>query len=540
MINKQMGQRTAVRPPSSRWFGAIGLIGLVGSQSMLPAIASQGTALSSAPSILPGSMPGSMPGSTSSATPGFPPSAAVNVAPGSTNFPSTALPPTALPSDVQPIDLTPIAGDDYVLGPGDQLRVDFFSVPEFNGNVQVLPNGSVNLPRVGGVNVQGMTLRQAGQTISSRYRRYLTRPLVTLSLIAGRPVNVAIAGEINRSGSYLMNSAIANGGDVPTITRLIAIAEGLKLSADLSQVEVRRRTASGGVQAYKVDLWRLLKRAETAQDIRLQDGDSVYIPETATIDLASSRALTDTNIATRSNRPLRIAVIGEVNRPGPYTLSENGGQQSGERSATPNALTPSITQALQISGGITQMADLRNITVRRMTRSGREQVAKVDFWSLLERGEVLQDLPLQDGDRIEIARATAINDQEATRFAKSSIFPDRIAVNIVGEVERGGQIAVTPNLPLNQGILAAGGFNKRAQTKSVELVRLEPNGTVTKRKINIDLAQGVNEQSNPALRNGDTVIVARSGLANITDSLGILSAPIGGAFSLLRLLGIIR
>jgi polysaccharide biosynthesis/export protein len=434
-------------------------------------------------------------------------------------------------------------GEDYILGPGDRLRVDFFSVPEFSAEYQILPNGTVNLPRVGGVGVQGMTLRQASATIANQFSRYLTRPLVTLSLVEGRSVSVAIAGEINRPGAYGMNSALSNragGGsqEIPSLTNLIKLAEGVTQAANLADVRIQRRQADG-IKTYRVNLLQMLRSGDATQDIRLQDGDSIYIPVADRIDPAMARELTRTNIATSSNRPLRIAIVGEVNRPGPYTIFE-GAQQADNRTATPNSIAPSITKALQISGGITQMADLRDIRVRRMTHTGKEQLIQVDFWKLLQSGDVLEDLPLQDGDRIEVARATTINDSEVTKIANASFSPDRIAINIVGEVKNPGGVEVLPNTPMNQGILAAGGFNNRAKTSVVTLVRLEPNGTVSKRDIKVDLSKGVDESSNPSLRKGDTIIVKRNGLAGVGDALGIIGTPVTGAFSLLRLLGIVR
>jgi polysaccharide biosynthesis/export protein len=453
--------------------------------------------------------------------------------------PATAIPPATSAGAASAG--TSSANDEYILGPGDRLQLDFFSVPEFSKEYQVLPNGTVNLPRVGGVSVQGLTVRQATANIASSFSRYLTRPLVTVSLIAGRSVNVAIAGEINRPGAYTMGSALVNGvnaPDTPTLTKLIRQAEGITQSSDLANVRVQRRQADG-IRTYRVNLWQLMRSGDAAQDIRLQDGDSIYIPVTTNLDLALARERTRTNIATSSNRPLRIAIVGEVNRPGPYTIFE-GAQQADNRAATPNSVAPSITKALQISGGITQMADLRNIKVRRLTHTGQEQLIPVDFWKLLQSGDTLQDLPLQDGDRIEVARATAINNAELSSTQGSSIAPDRIAINIVGEVIRPGGVEVPPNTPMNQGILAAGGFNSNAKKSVVTLVRLEPNGTVSKRDINVDLAKGIDDASNPPLRKGDTIIVKKNGLANLGQAIGTLTNPIGGAFGLLRLLGIIR
>ncbi len=446
------------------------------------------------------------------------------------NQPAAVLPPLRAAGE----------GEDYVLGAGDRLRLDLFSVPEFSGDYQVLPNGTMNLPRIGSVSVQGLTLKQASAAISIRYRNYLTRPIATLSLLSGRPVNVAISGEVNRPGSYALNSAIiAPNGELPTLTRLLQTADGITQAADLGRVMIRRQQ-QGGYQVYTVNLWQLVRAADSNQDLRLQDGDSIYIPETKEINLVDARQLASLNFATRSNRPLRIAVIGEVNRPGPYSIFEGNAAQTAGRNDTPSSQTPSVTQALQIAGGITQMADLRKIQVRRLTRSGKSQQVEVNFQKLLKSSDVLQDLPLQDGDVVEIARATTLNDQEVIADARNSLAPDRINVNIVGEVKTPGSIAMLPNTPLNQALLTAGGFNDQARKQTVELVRLEPNGTVSKREIAINFAEGVSEQSNPSLRAGDTVIVRKNALATVGTGLGLITNPIAAGFSLLRLLGVLR
>jgi polysaccharide biosynthesis/export protein len=470
----------------------------------------------------------------------------IAVAPAQATPIVTPQPPTVAaklaPNQVMsaPVSTIPLGeGDDYMLGAGDRLKLDLFNVPELSGDHQVLPNGTLNLPRVGTVSVQGLTLKQASERISVRYSNYLTRPIATLSLMAGRPVNVVIAGEITRPGSYAMSSAVvAPNGEVPTLTRLLQLAEGITQSANLQQIQIQRRQPGGGTQVYTVNLWQLAKAADNSQNIRLQDGDSVYIPENTDINLANAQQLPALNFATRTNRPLRIVVTGEVARPGPYTIFEGNAAQSAQRTETPNSVTPTITQALQVAGGITQMADLRSIKVRRIARSGRELQATVNFWELLN-GDGLQDLPLQDGDRIEIARAN-VNDQEATQIANSSFSPDRITVNIVGEVRSPGGVAVKPSTPLNQALLAAGGFNDQAKKKNVTLVRLETNGTVSKRQIAVNFAEGLNEANNPALRNGDTVIVEKSAIGAVGSALNILTSPISGAMGLLRLLGIFR
>ncbi len=102
-------------------------------------------------------------------------------------------------------------------------------------------------------------------------------------------------------------------------------------------------------------------------------------------------------------------------------------------------------------------------------------------------------------------------------------------MKVVGEVVKPGTIEVPPNTPLNQAILTAGDFDKRrADQSTVELIRLNPNGTVTKTSINVDFSQGINEKTNPILRNNDVVVVHRSNLASATDTLGAVLSPFTG------------
>ncbi len=441
----------------------------------------------------------------------------------------------------QPASVAVDSEDGYLLGAGDRIKIDFFSVPEYTSEYQVLPNGTVNLPQVGAVAVQGKTLKQASKDIATKYEPYLTRPIITISLITARPMTIAIAGEVNRPGTYTVPAAATGENtNVPVVTRIIKLAGGTTQAADIRQIQIRRQRSlqSSGDELIKVDLEQLVQSGDIRQDLRLRDGDSIFIPATQNVDLAESQRLATTNFAAATNRPLRIAVVGEVNRPGPYTLTEKPEAQTDVTSSnTPNVQIPTVTQAIQTAGGITQSADIRRIEVKRTTRTGPEQTIKIDFWKLLQAGDLKQDLPLQDGDTIVIPTATALSASEATRLATASFAPGRITVNVVGEVVKPGMVEIPPNMPLNQALLAAGGFNNRARKKTVTFVRLNPDGTVSQRSIDVDFAQGLNDKTNPALRNNDTIIVGKSALAGIADTVGTFLSPVTGVLGLVRLLG---
>jgi polysaccharide biosynthesis/export protein len=93
-------------------------------------------------------------------------------------------------------------------------------------------------------------------------------------------------------------------------------------------------------------------------------------------------------------------------------------------------------------------------------------------------------------------------------------------------------VEVAPNTSLNQALLTAGGFDPRARRKTVELIRLNPDGTAVRRAITVDLAAGINEETNPSLREFDTIVIGRSGIAQTGDALDNIFRPLGNIFGI--------
>lgn len=468
-----------------------------------------------------------------------------------TNVPNTAPAFSPTPTNARPQTRGLPPNTAYTLGAGDRLKMDVFDVPEYTGEYTVLIDGSLNLPILGAVSVRGMTLQGASELLRERYGRYLKRPIITLSLIAPRPVTLAVAGEVNRPGTYTVNPGGATGatsGQFPTVTQALTLAGGITQSAEVRQVIIQRRvTPDSPPTTYGVDLWALLRDGNITQDVVLRDGDTIFIPTVNQINPGDSRILADASFASKDVRPINIAIVGEVARPGPYAVSGGGVATGGATGAITGGATgvgaaaggdagpPTVTKAIQVAGGITAMANVRSINIRRTSRDGVPKVINVNLWEMLRTGDVSQDLFLQQGDVITIPTATALDAGEANQLASASFAPNTIVVNVVGEVVRPGAIPVPPNTPLNQAVLAAGGFNVRATKRTVELIRLNPNGSVEKRDVEVDLAQGINDKSNPTLRNNDVVVVRRNTLAVVGDTLGTVLSPITNFFGLLNI-----
>ncbi|MBW4573284.1 MAG: SLBB domain-containing protein [Tolypothrix carrinoi HA7290-LM1] len=440
----------------------------------------------------------------------------------------------------QPRAATTQLDANYTLGGGDRIRVNVFEVPEYTGEYQIPPGGAINLPLIGSVAVQGLTTEQASDEIARRYARFLKRPLISVNLLSPRPINVVVAGEVSRPGAYSLSLQGGAGNDpgvqYPTVLAAITTAQGVLSNADITQVQLRRKLGrTGREQVVTINLKELIRTGRLSQDITLRDGDTIVVPTAARLDLAEARNLSAANFAADPTRPRTVAVVGEVNRPGSYLVTQGateGGNAGGGVSITGQ---PTVTRALQLAGGITPQADIRNVKIRRQTRAGGEQIIDINLWQLLQSGDVNQDTILQDGDTIFFPTATEINAADATVLANTTLSPATIQVGVVGEVKRPGTVEIKPNSSLNQALLAAGGFDgANASSSAVDLVRLNPDGSVTKRKVKVNFGADINSQTNPILRNNDVVVVYRSGTAKVGQTVGSVINPVAGVLGILR------
>lgn len=561
--------------------------------------------------------------------------------------PSAQFERTATSEESRPVQMAQasLRSSTYILGPGDRLQVNVFNVPQYSGEFLIATDGSIDLPAIGKLYLEGRTIDQAKALLVAQYTPYLQRPdLVTVNLITPRPLQIAVAGEVKRPGSYVMSAQ--DGSQFPTLTQALQLAGGVTPAADIGRVRVVR-SATG--ESATLDLWALTESGNASQDPVLLDGDSIFIPTANSFDPERTRQLTSTSFSPAAGEAVRVVVVGEVQRPGPYTVPITDGNQfprltqalqlaggirqsadisqvqiirpstnssvtlnlwdltqregmsndnpilqgklnedpillEGDSIFIPTAASidpdrtrqlaatnvaplasepvpvvvvgevlrpgtytvnnetgteaPTVTRAIDIAGGITDRADVRRVELRRLTQTGLQSL-EINLWELLTSGDVNQDIILQPGDTIAIPTAREIDPTEVAALASASFSPDAIQVNVVGEVRNPGAIQVPPNTPLNQVVLAAGGFNPiRAKNSSVVLVRLNPDGTVSRRRVEIDFGEGVNEDNNPVLRNNDVVIVNRSLVTTVADTASEILRPVGSFFSFINFFNI--
>ncbi len=444
----------------------------------------------------------------------------------------------------QPTVVLPVEpNEDYTLGGGDTISITFFRVPEFSGEYQIPADGVLTLPLIGRLSLQGLTLGQTQDLLIAKYQTILRRPIITVTLQAPRPLNIWIAGEIYRPGSYTValipGVGQRPGTQYPTVTRIIEQAGGIRLTADVRQIEVRRRQLTGEEVVFNVDLWQMLQTGDRRQDITLRDGDSIFIPTAPRVNLEETRLLATTSFARDIAEPRTVTVIGEVSRPGSYAIlgSDTGADFN-------LGGLPTVTRALQVAGGITSEANIRQIQLRRTTQIGAPQIISLDLWKYLNTGDVSLNTILQDGDTIVVPRVAQVDPVLTREIADANFAPETIPVTVVGEVINPGLINIPSNTPLNQAVLTAGGFRtNRAQKETVELIRIEADGRVSQRQVTIDLSDRINEQTNPLLRPNDIILVNQTGIVRFNEAFNNVldfTTNANRLFNVLDFLGILQ
>ena len=264
----------------------------------------------------------------------------------------------------------------YRLAPGDRLVTSVFKIEGYEAQVQVLSDGTINLPRLGTVQVWGLTLDEARQRITAGYSRFLRRPLVYLDLVEQRPVRVTVTGQVLRPGVFTLpvnsqgsigtsgesTGVGADGGGWPTMIDVIQKAGGISATGDLARLELLRPspTPGGPTQSYVFDYLTVLKNGGFAPNPLIYDGDSIRVHKAtspANVDMLTTAA---SNFAPAA---INVQVIGEVLSPGVVQIGSNA----------------PLSRAILASGGVTRRGSVSRVDLIRMDRQGRTTVKQLRY-----------------------------------------------------------------------------------------------------------------------------------------------------------------
>jgi len=172
---------------------------------------------------------------------------------------------TFSPTTFAPTNDIPISSD-YVLGPGDQLEINIFGKDNKRNVSFISREGLFVLPLLGPVNLMGMTFQDATSFLQNKVASELIGSEISVSLKKLRSMSIYVLGEAYKPGTYTISA-------LSTVVNALFISGGVNETGSLRNVQVKRNNKI--IATY--DFYDFLLNGSLSSDIRLQDGDVVFI-----------------------------------------------------------------------------------------------------------------------------------------------------------------------------------------------------------------------------------------------------------------------
>lgn len=250
--------------------------------------------------------------------------------------------PAAAPAAKRVADSRGRAGSpDYRIGPEDLLEVTVFEAPELDRTVRVSAEGKISLPLLGAVRAEGRTTRQLEGAIEALLRRsYMKDPHVSVFVKQIESHPVSVFGAVMNPGVYQIRGPRG-------LVEVLAKAGGL--ASDAGDTVIVTRHAAGGAdgRTLRIPVNDLLESAGTRDDVRIDPGDVVKVTRAGV-----------------------VYVVGEVRRPGGFTLRTNESM--------------SVLQALALAEGLTQTSAAKHaLIIRTLSQNGERENIPINLDKIL-------------------------------------------------------------------------------------------------------------------------------------------------------------
>ncbi len=249
----------------------------------------------------------------------------------------------------------------YRIGPGDLLDIKVFELEQLNQTVRVAEDGSMTLPLLGRVEVEGLTQQGVTNKLTQLLQaKFVKNPQVTIFIKEYKSKQVAVIGAVGKPGNYELVGR-------KTLLQMISEAGGLTDTA-ADQIFVLRDAGGGGVsgagagtQTIAIDLKDLMLNANPALNIPIEPNDVINIPV---------------------DKEIRVFVFGRVTQPGAlkFKISEN----------------VTLLKAIAQAGGFAEGAKQSGVVITRKDKAGKESKIRVNVKDVISGKK--KDLVLIEGD----------------------------------------------------------------------------------------------------------------------------------------------
>jgi len=170
------------------------------------------------------------------------------------------------PATFLPVEAIPV-GPDYVVGPGDTVRIVIWGNVQGEYKITVNRDGQIAIPEIGVIHVNGLTFTQLRKVLEREFERQYTNFQMNVTLDNLRTIRVYVVGQARFPGSYTIYS-------LSTLVNALFAAGGPSKSGSMRDIQLRR----GGKVIVHFDMYDLLIHGDKSKDIRLQPEDVIFIP----------------------------------------------------------------------------------------------------------------------------------------------------------------------------------------------------------------------------------------------------------------------
>ena len=327
--------------------------------------------------------------------------------------------------------------EDYIIGKGDSLFIDFYPASELNGIFSVTEVGEVYLPRLQEVNVSGLTPSELEILLDEKYSEFLISPAIKVKIAKFKEIKVIITGDVRYPGSYTFPAydslSLSNFlSDIETskdfddksrnskeyvndqisytlgknyfqneetlnnqskigkstensknISDVIRKAGGITSSSDLTRVKIVRNLPlgkGGGKKVAVVNLNNFLDEFDSKNDLRLFDNDQIFIPSLKNFN---KEQISKSVVTGLSPRFVEVNIYGRINNPGTFKLP----------------LESTLSDAIDITGPIKPLSG--KVVLIRYNSDGSISKQKISYSSGAARGSKRNPY-IKEGDLITV------------------------------------------------------------------------------------------------------------------------------------------
>jgi protein involved in polysaccharide export with SLBB domain len=428
-------------------------------------------------------------------------------------------------------------GEDYIVGPDDELNVYVWGRVNQTVKLKVDRDGAVMVQEVGPIQVGGLTFGQAKKLIEGRMSQ-ITGVEVGVTMGQVRTIQVFVIGKVAQPGLYTV-SALSH------VSNVLGAAGGISKVGSLRRIELRRDERL----AMTIDLYDMLLRGDTRGDVRLKPRDVIFVPVIGAVagvtgDVKSPaiyEMLGNENLGnllrmaggvTAFGYSERVQVERVENHEKRVALDVNLNQRSAGQSLVYDgdlvkvfSVLPNERNVVRIKGNVNQPGTYEwhpGMKVDDLIRVAQGPSDHTFFdYALLQRREGaerrMRPFPLNLGEALSNQQGAdnlALRPEDSVTVYSQSELAQIPMVVILGQVRRPGKYPLIPGLTARELVYTAGGLLDNASRDRAELTRTEiANGSVAQyTHLDLDLRQVLDgsQTTDVPLKPGDELLVQQA------------------------------